>query len=162
MIILAGLFLIGFNYLFAQEIPQPDFANVPVYYIEGTNVLHNLAKENVAIVGKMTSATYELQGQSSKVKIKQTDDYVFIIKPLADIDPTTMVQLKKMKVTKKSRQASLAKLQGLKTLNSSIDNISYNLKKLGDNVYQIVPETKLEVGEYMFIVGNVAYSFAIE
>ena len=35
--VFAGLFLIGFNCLLAQEVPRPDFVYVPMYYIAGSN-----------------------------------------------------------------------------------------------------------------------------
>jgi len=165
-LIFTGLFLIGFNNLSAQDVPQPDFANVPAYYIKGTNELHNLAKESFNIVGTMNrEALYELQGEKSKVRIKQTDDYIFVIKPFGEIDPSTIMQLKKMTITKKkNRQASMAQGQGLFTqsVNTSKGDVPYNLKKLGNNVFQIVPESKLEQGEYVFIVGGTPYSFTIE
>ena len=160
-LVFTGLFLFGFNCLYAQEVPQPDFANVPAFYIEGTNELRNSAKENVIMAGKMMKAMYELQGTSSKVRIKQTDNYIIVVKPLAEIDPSTMIQLKKMTVKKKNRQALMAQMQGFKVTTSK-DDIPYNLKKLGNDVYQIIPESPLAPGEYMFMVGATAYSFGIE
>jgi hypothetical protein len=162
-LVFTGLFLIGFNYLFAQEVPQPDFANVPAYYIEGTNELHNLAKENVTMVGKPGKAMYELQGVISKVRIKQTDNYILIIKA-GDFDPSTMMQLKKATITKKNRQIPMAQAQGFfkVSVDTSKDAIPYNLKKLDNNVFQIIPESQLESGEYVIMVGPTGYSFGIE
>jgi hypothetical protein len=163
-LILVGLFLIGFNYLFAQEVPQPDFANVPAYYIEGQNDLKNLAKENVNMVGKMKAAMYEAPGASSKVRIKETDNYVLLIKA-GEIDPSSVMQIKKATITKKNnRQVPMAQAQGFftQTVNTSEGAIPYNLKKLDNSVFQIVPESKLEKGEYIILMGAIAYSFAIE
>jgi hypothetical protein len=163
-LILAGLFLIGFNYLFAQNVPQPDFANVPAYYIEGQNELKNLAKENLNMVGKPGKALYEASGASSKVRIKETDNYVLLIKA-EQIDPSSVMQIKKATITKKNnRQVPMAQASGFftQTVNTTEGAIPYNLKKLDNNVFQIVPESKLEPGEYIVLMGAIGYSFAIE
>ena len=163
-LVITGLFLFGFNYLYAQEVPQPDFANVPAYYIEGSNELRNLAKENLSIVGKPGKALYEFQGLASKVQIKQTDNYILIIKA-GDFDPSTMMQLKKATITKKkNRQIPMAQTSGFFTVkaDTSKDEIPFNLKKLDNNVFQIIPETQLEPGEYVIMVGATGYSFGIE
>lgn len=160
--VFTGFFLIGYNSLYAQELPRPDFVNVPAYYIKGSNELQNLAKENFSMVGKIGKAMYEVQGVSSKVRIKQTDDYILIVKA-GEIDPSTMMYLKKATVKKKKRQASMVAMQGLTKVTTSKDDLPYHLKKLDDHVYQIIPESQLKPGEYFLIVaGATVYSFGIE
>jgi hypothetical protein len=163
-LVFVGLLLCGLNFLFAQQVPQPDFANVPAYYIEGSSELHNLAKENVNMVGKMKAAMYEAPGAKSKIRIKATDNYVLLIKA-EQIDPSSVMQIKKATITKKNnRQVPMAQASGFftQTVNTSEGAIPYNLKKLDNNVFQIVPESELEPGEYIVLMGAIAYSFAIE
>ena len=161
-LVFTGLFLAALNCMHAQDVPQPDFANVPAYYIEGTNELHNLAKENITYATKLKKVVYELQGTASKVRIKQTSNYNFIVKSFEGVDPSAIIQLKTVTVTKKNRQATMGQAQGYTKASLSVDAIPYNLRKLNNNVYQIVPESPLEPGEYIFEAIGIVYSFGIE
>lgn len=164
ILVLIGLLLTSFNYLFAQDVPQPDFVNTPAYYIEGSSELHNLAKETMSMVGKPGKALYEFAGPASKVRINSADDYVLIIMA-GDVDPSTMMQLQKAKITKKNnRQIMMAQIKGFMTakVEPAPDALSYNLKKLDTNIYRIVPDSKLEPGEYIITIGATMFSFAIE
>jgi hypothetical protein len=157
--LLIGFFLLVFNCLHSQVILEPDFIYVPVYSIEGSSELHNLAKETFAFGSKMSNIVYLFKESKSKVRFKQTDNYIFIIKS-GGLDPSTMMHLQKMTVKKKKREITV--LQSGRNVDINKDIISFNLKDLGNNVYQIVPETQLEPGEYTFLVRNVAYTFGID
>lgn len=147
----------------AQEntVPQPDFINVPAYYIKGSDKLMNLSKETIGMAGKIGKALYELQGTQSSVRIKSADDYVFIIKA-GDMDPSTITTFYKMTATKKTRQAEMTNSGLTSGTMDTKDVLKYNLVKVADKVYSIVPETKLVAGEYMFVVGGTPYTFGIE
>jgi|GEM_PF-2066460 len=143
-----------------SSVPQPDFVNVPCYYIEGSPKILSFSKENIGMAGKIGKALYELQGKQSKVQIKSSDYYVIIIKA-SEIDPSTITTLYKMTQTKKTRRALMVSNGWTSGTTDTKDIINYKLSKLGDKVYQIEPEKKLVPGEYMFIAANTPYSFSI-
>ena len=161
--ILILLLLFGFSDINAQngKVPQPEFTNMPAFYIEGTTNLKNFSKEIVTMAGKMGGANFELQGPTSSARIKASDPYLIIIKA-GDSDPSIGLSLYKLTATKKKRQAQLARVSLSGKVDMSRDQITYKIEKLEDKIYKIVPDKNLEKGEYGFMYGTAIYTFGIE
>jgi hypothetical protein len=160
------LLIIGFiNQLFGQvnTVPVPEFINIP-YLVKGNhNELANLSKETVNMPAKYKTVFWELVGTTSGLRISSSETYMFIIKS-GDADPTTMVNLYKMDITKKSRRAEMlsSPVWGHKVDHNSRSKINYRLEKISDKIYKIITDSTLTPGEYMFLNGMTAYSFGID
>ncbi len=110
---------------------------------------------------KSSGSFYELEGIASSARIKSTDPYVILIKA-GDGDPSNGLFMYKMEVNKKKRKATMAKVSMSGKMDMSKDQVAYKLEKIADKIYKIVPDQKLEAGEYMFLIGLTAHSFGIE
>ena len=67
----------------------------------------------------------------------------------------TYLKLYRLNVTKKKRYATSKMVAS--------DQVQLNIKKLSDDVYELVPLLFLEQGEYAFIdINAISYSFRID
>lgn len=160
LIFIALLFI---NNAVAQEatVPEPDFINVPAYFVKGTSDLKNFTKENATIKSKVASAYYDLEGTASNTRIKSSDDYILIVKA-GDMDPSNSVILYRLEVKKKKRSALLGTGSITGKVDMSGSKVNYTLEKLSGKVFKIVPSQKLEPGEYLFQSGMNFYTFGID
>jgi hypothetical protein len=150
-----------------DKIPEPEFVNVPAVYISSTKVLTCLPSETVTSGMRPGKSFYEIKGIASTVKLNAADDNIFIIKA-GDSDPSTMLTLYRMDVTRKSRQSQSLSLTLFSGSNGSPDIIPFSLQKISDKLYRIVISKTLPKGEYMFMAtmtgytaSAIAYTFGI-
>lgn len=161
--ILACCLIFALN-LFAQQAPVPDFANTPMLWEKSGSQLSRLQKEEQGFKGKIGKAVLSFDGTASGVRA--TNEFAIVIKisegSMAGMDPLSLIKFFKMDVKKKSRDAEYIATKGLTGYGESTKNqVKFDLKKLHDDVYEIVPDTKLPEGEYVLMIGTGYYSFGV-
>lgn len=164
VILIVSILLV--NNIKSQNLMQkPDFINVPYYMVLGSNKLFSFKKEMVGMATKIGKGMWEVKGPNSLERISLSQEYTIIIKA-GDFDPSTIVILFKFNIVKKNRQAMIGEFSGgffsQAKINLSKDVIPYQLEKIEDKIYKIIPDKKLEPGEYMFLVGGTAYTFGVD
>ncbi|MBN8865552.1 MAG: hypothetical protein J0H92_19410 [Sphingobacteriales bacterium] len=144
----------------AQTKPVPETLNEINYYNAQKNVLQKLEKNPVKFTTKMKAlgmggaeTVFEMDGVASSVRLAQSDGVHFIVAMVeANGDPTGWFGLYKADIKKKKRIGKWMKTAVFGGKNATASNvITYSVKKIKDGCYEIIPNTKLEKGEYLFV-----------
>ncbi len=140
----------------AKEYPDIDMMNIPHRYDGKANTLKDLEKAVVTIKGKITIGsvfvpgssapiTFKIDGEKSTVRVTGTDSALFMV----NSGNGTPDIFKLYSVTpKKGKREGLYMKQH--TMKMEIENgvVPFSYKKVKEGIYEIIPNTKLQPGEY--------------
>jgi len=158
-LIIAFVLLLG-HYASAQTPPKPDILNEISYYKKSDNSLLKLERGTAQYVTKTkmlgyggASTNYVLDGDKSPVRLTVADSLTFVVAVSDDgIDLSTYYLLYKASVKKKKRSGALSSMKVFGGASSSSkDVVPFIVRKRNGQVYEIVPTTKLNKGEYFFV-----------
>jgi hypothetical protein len=145
--------------------PQPaqtgnlDFINVPHYLDKSKNSLRVLERSTVAVKAKVnlikamipgtsTPIVFRMDSVSSPVRLPQLESVSFMINTGTNIPE--IFGLYRMSASKNRREATWFNVSAFDN-KSDKDVIAFNYRKVREGVYEIVPVSKLEKGEYCFV-----------
>lgn len=159
-----------------------EFMNQVYVYNTQNNTLSHLEKGTpemkVATVAApfyaSSTSTWMMYGASSNVRLDNSGNFAFVIKVAPGIDPTELIRLVKFEVwsenkrdpnSGRNRHMMATKVSG-SIGGAASENLSqydqpFSLKKLEENVYQIIPAKGLLAGEYTFYIMHKFYAFGI-
>ncbi len=145
------------------QTPDLEFINVPHFYNKSVKTLAVLERSTVAVkakigfgsfVGGTTPIVFKMDSAKSPVRIAEQESLSFMINTGNNVPE--IFGLYKMKSAKKKREAIWFNVSAFEN-KSDKDVIAFNYKKVKDGVYEVVPISKLEKGEYCF-VNKVSYT----
>ena len=146
-----------------QEIvlPVPEFVNQPCYYDKNGNKLVKLESTTAELVTKKKALGlkgakefFSMDGTSSKVRFISKDSTLFFIKTSGDvIDLTSYIKLYKFIDEDQKRVVTVSSKEGMLNNNEEEKGkqISFSVKSISNDNYQIQFAIPLEAGEYGFI-----------
>lgn len=141
-----------------SKIPVPEVLNDINYYQPSGNTLKPLEKTTAKYVTKSKALGYGgvtinfvLDGDKSPIRFVSIDRTSFVV-AMADGtgDPTGWFTLYKATVKKGKRSGNFGDYKVFGKSSTSKEVISYSVKSHGNQVYEIIPDAKLETGEYFF------------
>lgn len=146
-----------------QEIvlPIPEFINQPYYYDSDGNKLIKLENANAIMVTKKKTLglkgakqTLTMDATSSKIRFITKKDIVFFIKTSGDvIDLTSYIKLYQFIPVEQKREVTITSKEGM--LNNKDEAkgklMSFSVKMISKDNYQIQLPEQLEAGEYGFV-----------
>jgi len=144
----------------AVKIPDPKFLNHIYYY--GKDTLTELEQNSAHMISRTKGLGYggsesgfSMGGEKSVVRFHSTDTIRFATKiniPMGD--PSMMIKLYKFNAKKGNREVILSSQPGpyQKAKNTDKDDISYNVQQTGNEIYLLIPASKLPPGEYGFLI----------
>jgi hypothetical protein len=141
-----------------NKIPDPPFMN-KVYLVQATkDSLKQLAEETATHSTKMamfsrgqTGSDFSMDGKQSAIRITLSDTAAFAvsISGMMAMDPTMMFTLYRCTIKGSKRVATINSMSGAN--NSSDQNtVMLNVKKIKEDIYELIPAVKLQAGEYAF------------
>ena len=142
-------------------LPTPEFINQPYYYDNTKNLLIKLENTTAQLITK--KKTLGLKGAkqflsmdrpSSKVRFTEKRDIVFFIKTSGDvIDPTSYIKLYKFITSEEKREVTINSKEGLMSDKEEAKGklMSFSVKLISKDNYQIQLPEQLEAGEYGFV-----------
>lgn len=160
-----------------------EFVNQVYLLRTAANTLHSLEKGNpevkvssvAAPFYASSSSSWMLAGGSSNVRINSSGGYAFLIKISPGIDPVELIRLVKFQVwseDKKNPSSYANRHMMASKVSGSIGGASsesvkqydqlISIKKLEENVYQIIPTQGLLPGEYTFYISHKFYAFGVD
>ena len=142
-------------------LPVPEYINQPYYYdkdgnklikLENANALMVTKKKTLGLKGAKQSLT--MDAPSSKVRFTAKKDIVFFIKTSGDvIDLTSYIKLYQFVPIEQKREVTVTSKEGM--LNDKDDAkgklMSFSVKMISKDNYQIQLPEQLEAGEYGFV-----------
>lgn len=161
-----------------KKTPVPEFVNQPSYYDQAANKLLALEKVKAdqktkakGLFGGYTM-TLELAGEASPVKLPQSEKHSFLLTMGDGMgEPSGFYGLYKAEIKKGKRSAVWVQSKTGQTA-SGDGMITFSSKSAGDKVFEIIPNQKLEKGQYFFInkgsaltyggQGYEAFAFSVE
>jgi len=155
--------------LFAQDesesVPTPDFIDQPMLWDKTSDTLIRLSKESYEMKGKIGKMLYKFEGLQSTSRINSDSDFSFLI----STSSTMMISGAKLYILKegkkKKREVLAMQVKGFGSASvqqNSETEISFDLKKIKDDVYELVVTKSLEKGEYAFVIGMNGFTFGID
>ncbi|HEX8314982.1 MAG TPA: hypothetical protein VF609_08315 [Flavisolibacter sp.] len=143
----------------STQIPDLEFINVPHYYIKEKKALSVLERSTVSVKAKVnflkamipgssTPIVFKMDSAKSPVRLPEQESVSFMINTGNNVPE--IFGLYKMKSEKKKREATWFNVSAFEN-NSDKDVIAFNYKKVKDGVYEVIPVSKLEKGEYCFV-----------
>lgn len=154
--------LVASLYVNAQlkNLPKPETLNEVNWNKKPGNILQKLEKVAADFVNRKkvlgyggSSTNFVINGEKSSLRISSSDSLSFLV-TMADgtYDPSTRFVLIKAKIVKGKREAPYIKTGAMFTKSSKGDDqIAFTVKSHGNQLYEFIPEKKLEPGEYMFV-----------
>jgi hypothetical protein len=141
--------------------PNPEFVNHVYYYASDSllaleqNQAHQMSKTKAFGYGGSESG-FSMSGEKSPIRLKAVDNMTFAVKMGGGMmmDPSMSIKLYHFNAKKGNREAIVSSYAGPYSHKSSSDNpneVSFNLKKSGNEVYLLIPASKLAPGEYGFL-----------
>ncbi len=142
-------------------LPVPEFINQPYYYDSNRNALIKL--ENATAVLNTKKKTLGLKGSkqflsmadpSSKIRFTSQKGIVFLIKTSGDvIDLTSYIKLYKFIPGDQKREVTITAKDGVLTDKEETKGkqISFSIKPVSKDNYEILLPDELEAGEYGFV-----------
>jgi len=142
-------------------LPVPEFINQPYYYdsvgnklikLENANALMVTKKKTLGLKGAKQSLT--MDATVSKIRFTSKKDIVFFIKTSGDvIDLTSYIKLYQFIPVEQKREVTITTKEGV--LNDKDEAkgklMSFSVKMISKDVYQIQLPEQLEAGEYGFV-----------
>jgi hypothetical protein len=146
-----------------QEIvlPTPEFINQPYYYDKEGNKLIKLENANALMVTKKKTLGLKgakqflsMDAPSSKIRFVTKKDIIFFIKTSGDvIDLTSYIKLYQFVPADQKREVTVTSKEGV--LNDKDEAkgrlMSFSVKMISKDNYQIQLPEQLEAGEYGFV-----------
>jgi hypothetical protein len=142
-------------------LPTPEFINQPYYYDNDGNKLIKLENANALMVTKKktlglkgTKQFLTIDDPSSRIRFITKKDIVFFIKTSGDvIDLTSYIKLYFFLPVEQKREVTITSKEGV--LNNKDEAkgklISFSVKMISKDNYQIQLPEQLEAGEYGFV-----------
>ena len=146
-----------------QEIvlPTPEFINQPYYFDKAGNKLIKLENANALMVTKKKTLGLKgakqflsMDATSSKIRFVAKKDIVFFIKTSGDvIDLTSYIKLYQFIPVDQKREVTITSKEGLLTDKDEAKGrlMSFSVKMISKDNYQIQLPEQLEAGEYGFV-----------
>ncbi|MCB0185004.1 MAG: hypothetical protein KDB87_05215 [Flavobacteriales bacterium] len=133
-----------------QHFPSVDFINQPIAWDKTNNA--TILLEQCKIPSGMHWNVCD--SPTSRISLSNIHDLSFLLSSTSG-EYMTYLKLYRLNVTKKKRYATSKMVAS--------DQVQLNIKKLSDDVYELVPLLFLEKGEYAFIdINAISYSFRID
>jgi hypothetical protein len=142
-------------------LPTPEFINQPYYYDKDGNKLIKLENANALMVTKKKTLglkgakqSLSMDAPSSKIRFVAKKDIVFFIKTSGDvIDLTSYIKLYQFVPVEQKREVTVTSKEGM--LNNKDEAkgklMSFSVKMISKDNYQIQLPEQLEAGEYGFV-----------
>lgn len=142
-------------------LPVPEFINQPYYYdkdgnklikLESANALMITKKKTLGLKGAKQSLT--MDAPSSKIRFVAKKDIVFFIKTSGDvIDLTSYIKLYQFVPVEQKREVTVTSKEGMLNNNDEAKGklMSFSVKMISKDNYQIQLPEQLEAGEYGFV-----------
>ena len=146
------------NLSYSQEVPKPEFTDIPYFWNKGSNELLMLFKETADIKAGM-KMSYKYSGAESKTKISTSK--ISLIIDSSNPALLTAMKIYKLTTKKKSREVVIVSTGFGKTNMRDENVIDFNSKNLDGSVYELIISSKLEKGEYTLTNGMNSYTFSI-
>jgi hypothetical protein len=146
-----------------QEIvlPTPEYINQPYYFDKEGNKLIKLENANALLVTKKKTLGLKgakqflsMDATSSKIRFVTKKDIVFFIKTSGDvIDLTSYIKLYQFVPVEQKREVTITSKEGLLTDKDEAKGklMSFSVKMIGKDNYQVQLPEQLEAGEYGFV-----------
>jgi hypothetical protein len=146
-----------------QEIilPTPEFINQPYYFDKNGNKLIKLENANALMVTKKKTLGLKgakqflsMDANSSKIRFVAKKDILFFIKTSGDvIDLTSYIKLYQFIPVEQKREVTITTKEGLLTDKDEAKGklMSFSVKMISKDNYQIQLPEQLEAGEYGFV-----------
>jgi hypothetical protein len=142
-------------------LPTPEFINQPYYFdkegnklikLENANALMVTKKKTLGLKGAKQSLT--MDAPSSKIRFVAKKDIIFFIKTSGDvIDLTSYIKLYQFVPADQKREVTITSKEGM--LNDKDEAkgklMSFSVKMISKDNYQIQLAEQLEAGEYGFV-----------
>jgi hypothetical protein len=142
-------------------LPVPEFINQPYYYDNDGNKLIKLENANALMVTKKKTLGLKgakqfltMDAPSSKIRFIQKKDIVFFIKTSGDvIDLTSYIKLYQFIPADQKREVTITSKEGMFNDKDEAKGklMSFSVKMISKDNYQIQLPEQLEAGEYGFI-----------
>jgi hypothetical protein len=142
-------------------LPTPEFINQPYYYdndgnklikLENANALMVTKKKTLGLKGAKQSLT--MDAASSKIRFVAKKDIIFFIKTSGDvIDLTSYIKLYQFIPADQKREVTINAKEGLLSNKDEAKGklMSFSVKMISKDNYQIQLPEQLEAGEYGFV-----------
>lgn len=139
-----------------NNIPEPELINAVYVYNKVLQSVQPLERNTASLKSQTlmlgyggVNMIYQIPGEKSTVRLAADDGRPFIVNTATG--PADIFVLYKVQVKKKTRQAVGAKftMTGAK---GSQGVIAIDVKMIKAGLYELVPSTKLEKGEYFFTI----------
>ena len=142
-------------------LPTPEYINQPYYFdksgnklikLENTSALLTTKKKTLGLKG--AKQILSMDATSSKIRFVAKKDIVFIIKTSGDvIDLTSYIKLYQFIPVEQKRQVTITAKEGLLTDKDEAKGklMSFSVKMISKDNYQIQLPEQLEAGEYGFV-----------
>lgn len=143
-----------------KKTPIPATLNELHYYNKSNDALQLLEKGKADFVSKAkgfgfggATTNFELSGDKSTARVVSNDSVSFVVSLAGGAgDPGTLFSLFKVELKKGKRIANYINTRVYGGKNGSGDGIiSFSVKRIGDQVFELIPSVKLEKGEYLFV-----------
>jgi hypothetical protein len=142
-------------------LPVPEFVNQPYYFDKDGNKLIKLESSTAQLVTKKKTLGlkgakqfFSMDDVSSKVRFTAKPNIVFFIKTSGDvIDLTSYIKLYKFIAEDQKRVVTITSKEGLLNNNDEEKGkqVSFSVKSISNDNYQIQFTNPLEAGEYGFV-----------
>lgn len=146
-----------------QEIilPTPEYINQPYYFDKDGNKLIKLENANALLMTKKKTLGLKgakqflsMDASSSKIRFVAKKEIVFFIKTSGDvIDLTSYIKLYQFIPVEQKREVTITSKEGLLTDKDEAKGklMSFSVKMLSKDNYQVQLPEQLEAGEYGFV-----------
>jgi hypothetical protein len=142
-------------------LPVPEFINEPNYYDKDDNKLIKLENTTAQLVTKKKTLGLKgakqhlsMDATSSKIRFTAKKEITFFIKTSGDvIDLTSYIKLYQFVPADQKREATISTKEGLISDKDEAKGklISFNVKMISKDNYQITLPSQLDAGEYGFV-----------
>lgn len=155
------VFLSTFSFVTAQDsIPEPEFNSRP--YILNDGSLENIDRSDAAMEVKVRGlgygggdVYYTAFGSESKTRFNKEKLPRIFIKLEGNIDPSEIVLIVKEDTKRKKKDRRRFKQGSIKfgggARDISDNQINFSIKRIRQNVYEIILDVAIESGEYAFM-----------
>lgn len=141
----------------ASRLPDPPYLN-QVYYYWSDSLLAcprtdgQMSNKIKALGFGGSQMRYAMDGGRSALRIKAGDSLRFVVKMLSMTgDPSSVVKLYKFESKKDSREALLSSQSRFGGSKDPKNEVSYDVRRSGSDVFILIPSARLAPGEYGFM-----------
>ncbi|HXD79543.1 MAG TPA: hypothetical protein VN616_17125 [Puia sp.] len=141
----------------ASRLPDPPYLN-QVYYYWSDSLLAcprtdgQMSNKIKALGFGGSQMSYAMDGGRSALRIKAGDSLRFVVKMVSMAgDPSSVVKLYKFESKKDSREALLSSQSRFGGSKDPKNEVSYDVRRSGSDVFILIPSARLAPGEYAFM-----------